>query len=153
MIKQDSFNQAGIVDNTSLPHNAQQETWHAQQSAKFCALKREVFAEAELAEQVTPYLLRLSTAERVAVNAPTFKIGKKVGYSDYIIQGNSAVSRIHADIIRRAGHFYIKDNNSTNGTFVWDVRIPAQEEIEIFDMDEIRFANERFEFHITGGDQ
>ena len=76
------------------------------------------------------------------------KIGKKIGYSDYIIQGNSAVSRIHADIIRKDDTFYIRDKGSTNGTFIDGVRIPPQEEIELFDGDEIKLANECFEFHL-----
>lgn len=153
MIKQDSLNQAVPADNSSFPKEAQQETLHSPASAKFLAPKSEFSEDAQFAQKAAPYLLRLSTAERISVNAPVFKIGKKVGYSDYIIQGNSAVSRIHADIIQRAGHFYIKDNHSTNGTFVWGVKIPAQEEIEIFDTDEIRLANERFEFHLIGGNR
>ena len=95
-----------------------------------------------------PHLIRKSTGERTDIFKNLFKMGKKVGYSDYIIQGNSAVSRIHADILREDETFYIRDNGSTNGTFVNSVRIPSQEEIEIFDGDEIKLANECFDFHL-----
>ena len=95
-----------------------------------------------------PHLIRKSTGERADITQNIFKIGKKVGYSDYIIQGNSAVSGIHADIIRKDDTFYIRDKGSTNGTFIDGVRIPPQEEIELFDGDEIKLANECFEFHL-----
>ena len=113
-------------------------------------LSEEVLPEDIYLEDIdyAPHLIRKSTGERADIFQNLFKIGKKVGYSDYIIQGNSAVSRIHADILREDETFYIRDNGSTNGTYINGVRIPPQELIEIFDGDEIRLANERFEFHL-----
>jgi hypothetical protein len=95
-----------------------------------------------------PYLIRTSTFDRVDVNKPVFRIGKERSYVDYFVQNNSAVSRLHADIITKGNQYFIKDNNSTNRTFVNGVDIPTEQEVEIFDGDEIVLANERFEFHI-----
>lgn len=94
-----------------------------------------------------PYLIRLSNYERVDVNKPSFRIGKEKSYVDYFVMNNSAVSRIHADIITRDGRYFIKDNNSTNRTFVNGTVIPFEQEVEIFDGDAIMLANEAFEFH------
>lgn len=94
-----------------------------------------------------PYLIRLSNFERVDIDKPSFRIGKEKSYVDYFVMNNSAVSRIHADIISRDGRYFIKDNNSTNRTFVNGTVIPFEQEYEIFDGDAVMLANEAFEFH------
>ena len=40
-----------------------------------------------------------------------------------IVVPNQNVSRVHAKLSRRNGHFYLEDNNSTNGTFINGMRI------------------------------
>lgn len=95
-----------------------------------------------------PYLIRINTYDRTDVNKPVFRIGKEKSYVDYFVSNNSAVSRLHADIITRNGRYYIKDNNSTNHTFVNGTVIQTGIEIEIKDGDAIMLANEPFEFHI-----
>lgn len=102
------------------------------------------------AEPVYPYLIRLNTYEKVMVNKPVFRIGKEKSYVDYFVINNNAVSRIHADIITDAenGHYYVKDNNSTNHTFVNGTMIVTNQNTEILDGDAIMFANEPFEFHV-----
>lgn len=96
-----------------------------------------------------PFLLRLNTYERIEINKPVFRIGKEKSYVDYFIMSNNAVSRIHADIITRNNRYFLKDNNSTNHTFVNGTMIPMNEETELFDRDAIMFANEPFEFLIS----
>lgn len=99
-------------------------------------------------EPVYPYLIRLNAYEKVQVNKPVFKIGKEKSYVDYFITGNNAVSRIHADIITEDNQYFVKDNNSTNHTFVNGAMIPINQKVEIFDGDALMFANEPFEFHV-----
>lgn len=94
-----------------------------------------------------PYLIRLNNFEKVFVNKPSFRVGKERSYVDYFVMNNNAVSRIHADIITRDGRYFIKDNHSTNRTFVNGTVIPFEQEYEIFDGDAIMLANEGFEFH------
>ncbi len=94
-----------------------------------------------------PYLIRLNNYERIDINKPSFRIGKEKSYVDYFVMNNSAVSRIHADILTHNGRYFIKDNNSTNRTFVNGTVIPFGQEVEIFDGDAIMLANEAFEFH------
>ena len=95
-----------------------------------------------------PYIIRLNTYEKIMINKPVFRIGKEKSYVDYFVSSNNAVSRIHADIVKRDNHYYIKDNNSTNHTFVNGTMIGVNQNVEIFDNDSIMLANEPFEFHI-----
>ncbi len=95
-----------------------------------------------------PYLIRVNTYEKVRVDKPVFRIGKEKSYVDYFVMNNNAVSRIHADISIKDGSYFIKDNNSTNHTFVNGTMIPVNQKVQIFDGDSIMLANEPFEFHI-----
>lgn len=97
--------------------------------------------------QPFPYLIRLNAYEKIVVNKPVFRIGKEKSYVDYFVMNNNAVSRIHADIITQNGQYFIKDNNSTNHTFVNGTMVPLNQKVQIFDGDAIMLANEPFEFH------
>lgn len=99
-------------------------------------------------ESSPPYLLRVNTYEKIQINKPVFRIGKEKSYVDYFVMNNNAVSRIHADIITDRGRYYVKDNNSTNHTFVNGTMIETDRSSEIFDGDALMLANEPFEFHI-----
>lgn len=99
--------------------------------------------------QITyPYLIRKNSFDRMDINKPVFRIGKERSYVDYFVANNNAVSRIHADIITRNNCYFVKDENSTNGTYVNGNRLSPNEEVQVFDGDIITFANEEFEFHI-----
>lgn len=99
--------------------------------------------------QITyPYLIRKNSFDRMDINKPVFRIGKERSYVDYFVANNNAISRIHADIITKNNSFFVKDENSTNGTYVNGNRLTPNEEVQVFDGDIITFANEEFEFHI-----
>lgn len=99
--------------------------------------------------QITyPYLIRKNSFDRMDINKPVFRIGKERSYVDYFVANNNAISRIHADIITKNNSFFVKDENSTNGTYVNGNRLSPNEEVQVFDGDIITFANEEFEFHI-----
>lgn len=99
--------------------------------------------------QSFPYLIRKSNYDRIDINKPVFRLGKEKSYVDYFVMSNNAVSRIHADIITENNQYFIKDNNSTNHTFVNGTMIPVNQNVEIFDGDALMLANEPFEFHIN----
>ena len=99
--------------------------------------------------QITyPYLIRKNSFDRTDINKPVFRIGKERSYVDCFVANNNAISRIHADIITRNNCYFVKDENSTNGTYVNGNRLSPKEEVQVFDGDIITFANEEFEFHI-----
>ena len=68
--------------------------------------------------KANPYLIRVNTDERIMITKATFKVGKASMGVDYTVKGNGAVSRIHAIITNKDDVYYIKDNKSTNHTFV-----------------------------------
>lgn len=94
-----------------------------------------------------PYLLRMSNYDQVDISKPVFRIGKEKSFVDYFVANNNAVSRLHADIIENAGNYFIRDNNSTNRTFVNGTMIEINQDVQLFDGDAIMLANEAFEFH------
>ena len=68
--------------------------------------------------KVNPYLIRVNTDERVMITKQNFKVGKASMGVDYTVKGNGAVSRVHAVITNKDGIYYIRDNKSTNHTYV-----------------------------------
>lgn len=101
-----------------------------------------------LQKQNNPYLIRKRTNEKIEINKDVFKMGKEKSYVDYCITGNSAISRSHADIIKKDREFYIVDNNSLNHTFVGKQQIPSQKMIKLEDFTTITLADELFEFRL-----
>ncbi len=95
-----------------------------------------------------PTLLRVINDEVILINKPVFRLGKEKSYVDYFVTNNVAVSRGHADIIRRKNRCFIMDLNSKNHTYVNNQEIPIQTEVEIFDGDSIKLGNEEFIFNI-----
>lgn len=100
------------------------------------------------APKANPYLIRVNTDERIMINKATFKIGKATRGVDYTISGNGAVSRQHAVIIQKNGVCYIKDNKSTNHTYV-NGKIIEDGVEEILTHDSvIKLGDEEFQFKL-----
>lgn len=68
--------------------------------------------------KVFPCVVRVNTKDMVMISKQNFKIGTANFGVDFKIDGNKAVSRIHATITNKDGEYYIKDNKSTNHTYV-----------------------------------
>ena len=98
--------------------------------------------------KINPYLIRVNTKERIMINKPVFKIGKATRGVDYRVSGNGAISRQHAVIIHKGDSYYIKDNKSTNHTYVNDVEIADEEEVLLKDNASIRLGDEDFTFRL-----
>lgn len=58
-----------------------------------------------------------------------------------LVLPSTAVSRVHASIEQRAGNWYLKDMNSRNGTWVNEQELYGEEEQELINGDQIRFAD------------
>ncbi|MBQ9609128.1 MAG: FHA domain-containing protein [Lachnospiraceae bacterium] len=100
------------------------------------------------APKAMPYLIRVNTEERIMLNKPVFKLGKASRGVDYTISGNGAISRQHAVITQKDGVCYIKDNKSTNHTYVND-RVVDEGVEEILTHDSsIKLGDEEFIFKI-----
>lgn len=100
------------------------------------------------APKAVPYLIRVNTEERIMLNKATFKIGKASRGVDYSVSGNGAVSRQHAVILQKDGVCFIKDNKSTNHTYVNGKELEDGAE-EILTHDSmIKLGDEEFMFKI-----
>ena len=95
-----------------------------------------------------PNFVRERTGERFFITKPVFKIGKSRLHADYAIDGNTAISRIHCLIVQKNGVNYIKDNASTNGTFVDENKVEASQEVLLKDGATVRLGDEIFTFHL-----
>ncbi|KNY25073.1 DUF6382 domain-containing protein [Pseudobacteroides cellulosolvens] len=94
-----------------------------------------------------PYLIGKNDGKnmKIIINKDSFLIGRLKSEVDCEIN-NTSISKIHTEIIKRDGHFFIKDLNSSNGTYVNSERIKSNFEIEIKNHDIIGIANLEFEF-------
>ncbi|MDE6518549.1 MAG: FHA domain-containing protein, partial [Acetatifactor sp.] len=93
-------------------------------------------------------LHRLRTREIIRISKPVFRVGKENKYSDYVVRDNDKVSRSHVNIITRGHRYFVMDLNSTNRTYINDRQIPARQEVEVFNGDYLKLADEEFEFRI-----
>ncbi len=74
---------------------------------------------------------------RLPVNGFPFQIGRQPGIGFTV--PSSSVSRIHAEITPRDDHLVLRDNNSTNGTFVNHKRLQGEMVIQLGDV--LHFAD------------
>jgi hypothetical protein len=99
--------------------------------------------------QSKAYLLSKDSVsqEKIYIDKKTFIIGRQKESCDYYII-NKKISKMHLEIIDIENELFIKDLNSTNGTFINNKQIKSDNLINIFDNNIIRIANEEFIFKI-----
>ena len=93
-------------------------------------------------------LIRNDNNQTIVINKPVFRIGKSPKFSDYVLQGNTAVSRKHAEVITRNGRCFIRDKNSTNGTLIDGNKLPPETEVQIKPGQTLTIANVDFKFDV-----
>lgn len=99
-------------------------------------------------QQVTPYLFRPKTNERIYINKPVFKIGRSSDLIDYDVRDNKHIGHCHCHIVTRDTEYFIVDDNSRNHTYVDDVMITGSVEVNITHGQNIKLADEEFEFRL-----
>ena len=99
-------------------------------------------------EGPAPYFVRTRTGERIDLDKAEFKIGHKVSDVDYVVSDNSAISRVHCVITKRNGVCFIRDNHSTNGTYINGDRLNDGEERFLTNNAFVILGNEEFVYHI-----
>ena len=102
--------------------------------------------DASFADLIKPHFVREKTGEKIYIDKDEFKIGKSRIHSDYSIEKNTAISRVHVIVIRRNGVNYLKDNNSTNGTYVDGERLEPGREVLLKNDMRVKFGDEDFTF-------
>lgn len=110
--------------------------------------QQNIFIETTLLEgqMRLPFLIRTKTKEKIFINRDIFKIGKERKQVDYYVD-NDAVSRSHADIIRKKDHFFVVDQDSLNHTFLEGKQIPAKQYTRLESGQSFVLANEEFIFY------
>ncbi len=79
---------------------------------------------------------------KIKLTKENFMIGKLRGQCDFVLNNNK-ISKMHAEFISRGTDYFVKDYNSTNGTYIngSDQRIASNAEYQIFNGDRITLAN------------
>lgn len=99
----------------------------------------------ELMEQASPahgVILTLPWGEHTMERGDVLDIGREVGPFERILEPYHTVGRRHATFrLTERGNLLLRDNASTNGTFVNGVRCLPTGEIEVPDGAEIRFSS------------
>lgn len=110
--------------------------------------KTDLFDETQATFYKFPTLTRTLTEEVIRIDKPVFRIGKEENCVDYVVSNNIAISRSHADIISRSGKYFVFDLRSKNKSYINNRVLPAEHEVEIFDGDVLKLANEEFLFQV-----
>ena len=77
-----------------------------------------------------------------------FTIGKSKIHADYTLENNSAISRSHCMVLQKNGVNYLKDLNSTNGTYVDGKKLTSGEEVLLKNGSVVRLGDEDFTFYL-----
>lgn len=90
-------------------------------------------------------LRSINLEEQLAITPNTFPcvIGNSRKSSDFLVN-NPVISRVHMRVLEETAGYYVEDLNSTNGTFVNDVRLIPHQPKEIVLGDKITLANVDF---------
>ena len=96
---------------------------------------------------IVPYLVRVRTNELIPIEKTEFLVGKSPD-CDYQVVDNKRVSRKHCTFIISNGECYIRDNNSTNHTYVNGKLIQPEFDVMLGNDDYIRLGDEEFKYWV-----
>lgn len=103
-------------------------------------------------EEVYPskaYLLKkdLKSEEKIYITDKSFVLGRQIEATDYHIN-DSKISKRHLEVLDIDEELFIRDLNSTNGTYLNDEKLDPNRLTKIFDGDLIKMAALVYEFKI-----
>jgi len=87
-------------------------------------------------------LIRLSSREVHFITSALTRLGRSKKRCDFEIKSNPSVSNHHADIVFYNDTYYLKDAGSSNGTFVGETRLNADQQTELPNMSIFRISDE-----------
>ncbi|MCA1054923.1 FHA domain-containing protein [Rossellomorea aquimaris] len=102
-------------------------------------IQKSVMVLESLSSPVSPELI---------VNKEKYLIGKSDTEVDGFISYNNAISRIHCKIIRTSESYFLEDLESTNGTYLDNIRLQPYKPVSLKNGDVIRLANSDFKVRI-----
>jgi hypothetical protein len=89
-------------------------------------------------------LTRKSVNETIEISKSGFSVGKDRMHADYCISNNRAISRQHVVFTRGKNGTYVKDCNSTNGSWINGIKLQSERQVLLNDGDVLKLANEEF---------
>jgi hypothetical protein len=89
-------------------------------------------------------LTRKNTNETIEITKSDFSVGKDRMHADYCISNNRAISRQHVVFTRGKNGTYVKDCNSTNGSWINGIKLQSERQVLLNDGDVLKLANEEF---------
>lgn len=98
-------------------------------------------------KNIVPYLVRVRTKELIPIEKNEFVIGK-ASECDYIVVDNKRVSRNHCTLRISNGECYIRDNESTNHTYINGKLIQPGFDVMLNNDDYIRLGDEEFKYWV-----
>lgn len=98
-------------------------------------------------KNIVPYLVRVKTKELIPIEKKEFVIGK-ASECDYIVVDNKRVSRNHCTLKISNGECYIRDNESTNHTYINGKLIQPGFDVMLNNDDYIRLGDEEFKYWV-----
>lgn len=93
-------------------------------------------------------LTRVSNKQKMYIDKDIFRIGKESDYVDFYVGDNPTISRSHADILKKDGMFYLRDNNAKNHTYLNGEMVTPGSLVLLEDNAKIRLSNEEFSFQL-----
>lgn len=85
------------------------------------------------------------TVDDIEIDKDSFIIGRNPTISDLVII-HKAVGRVHAEITKKDGSYYLIDNKSRNGTYLNEDKLIPGQEYKLNNNDKIIFANTEYRF-------
>ena len=95
-----------------------------------------------------PTLIRTSTYKKAVIKKNEFVIGRSHQRADFIISDNPRIGNAHAVILKENGRYYLKDNQSQNGTYVDGRRLLLNDRVELYDGQTFQLYDEEFIFNL-----
>lgn len=93
-------------------------------------------------EEIFPYRLDI-------INATPYTIGRSNNSAVDLVLDDRSINNLHATITFTNGKYCIVDNNSTNGTYINEAKIPTKKETLLNDGDKIRLGKTKILFNIN----
>lgn len=98
-------------------------------------------------KNIVPYLVRIKSNELIPIEKKEFIVGKSAD-CDYQVSDNKKISRKHCTFRISNGECYIRDNASTNHTYVNGKIIQPDFDVMLNNDDYIRMADEEFKYWV-----
>lgn len=133
-----------IMNTASTPNVIQQTQQNSTPSIE--QMTQQTYTSTPISNNPTMAILVSATGkENVVVSKTHFLIGKSAEKVDGVISGNSAVSRVHCEVvIGENRQISIIDKGSANGTFVNGQRVGTDQYVPLQENDRVKIANEEY---------